>query len=142
MSEVTNGNHLTIVFSELNNDHSCWRIVCWRFFGFFEWHFDKNQCKVIDPSTVEDQMLFVGEIDMWWHILSKPSAPDQDVFKMIDMEVRIVYSTVIMLIINTTYYNLCIDRWCRRCPSIIADEASIWIVCEWCDSSFGIIRSI
>jgi len=33
--------------------------------------------------------------------LSKP--PDPDVFKMIDMEVRIVYSTVIMLIINTSY---------------------------------------
>ena len=42
--------------------------------------------------------------------LSKPSAPDPDDFKMIDMEVRIVYSTVIMLMINTTYYNLCVDR--------------------------------
>ena len=35
--------------------------------------------------------------------LSKPSAPDPDIFKKIDMEVRIVYSTVIMLMINTTY---------------------------------------
>ena len=59
--------------------------------------------KVIDPSTVEDQMLFVREVHMSWHILSKSSAPDPDIFKMIDMEVSIVYSTVIMLMINTTY---------------------------------------
>ena len=44
--------------------------------------------------------------------LSKPSVPDPNVFEMIDMEVRIVYSKVVLQIvmINTTYYNVYIDR--------------------------------
>jgi hypothetical protein len=42
--------------------------------------------------------------------LSKPSAPDPDVFKMIDIKVRIVYSTVIVLMVNTAYENVCVDR--------------------------------
>ncbi len=44
--------------------------------------------------------------------LSKPSVPDPNVFEMIDMEVRIVYSKVVLQIvmITTAYYNVYIDR--------------------------------
>jgi len=44
--------------------------------------------------------------------LSKSSVPDPNVYQMIDMEVRIVYSKFVLqiFVINTTYYNVYIDR--------------------------------